>query len=201
MGLAIPSMHYTGMAAATFVSSPGPSSEHAIAASELGTLAIAGTTVVVVGLAILTSLVACHAESQLRASAEQLRHRERQLAEAQAIAHVGSWEWEIATNQVTWSDELCRLFGIPIGSPASYEGFLARVHPDDRDRVQQIVARGVAERRNEEYEWRLVRSDGATRHMHTTSLQNAPGIDPDLLSLQAGARGRRGVAAVRIVRA
>jgi two-component system, sensor histidine kinase and response regulator len=170
MGLAIPSMHYTGMAAATFVRSPGLSADHAVAASELGTLAIAGTTVVVLGLAIITSLVARHAESQLRTSAERLRHRERQLAEAQAIAHVGSWEWEIATNQVTWSDEQCRLFGIPVGSPASYEGFLAYVHPDDRDRVEQIVARGVAECRSEEYEWTLVRADGATRQMRTTSL-------------------------------
>ncbi len=100
----------------------------------------------------------------------RLRNRERQLAEAQAIAHVGSWEWDIATGAVTWSDEQCRLFGIPIGSAASYEGFVARVHPDDRDRVERIVAQGLAERRTEEYEWRLVRSDGEIRHMHTVSV-------------------------------
>ena len=100
----------------------------------------------------------------------RLRNRERQLAEAQAIAHVGSWEWDIATRAVTWSDEQCRLFGIPVGSPASYEGFVARVHPEDRDRVERIIAQGLAERRTEEYEWRLVRSDGAIRHMHTVSV-------------------------------
>ena len=100
----------------------------------------------------------------------RLRDRERQLAEAQAIAHVGSWEWDIATRAVTWSDEQCRLFGIPVGSPASYEGFVARVHPEDRDRVGRIIAQGLAERRTEEYEWRLVRSDGAIRHMHTVSV-------------------------------
>ena len=100
----------------------------------------------------------------------RLRNRERQLAEAQAIAHVGSWEWDIATRAVTWSDEQCRLFGIPVGSPASYEGFVARVHPEDRDRVERIIAQGLAERRTEEYEWRLVRSDGEIRHMHTVSV-------------------------------
>jgi len=100
----------------------------------------------------------------------RLRNRERQLAEAQAIAHVGSWEWDIATGAVTWSDEQCRLFGIPVGSPASYDGFVTRVHPEDRDRVERIIARGVAERRREEYDWRLVRSDGEIRHMHTLSV-------------------------------
>jgi len=126
--------------------------------------------VLVLGLAILTSLVARHGEAQHRASTERLRDTGRQLAEAQAIAHVGSWEWDIATGAVTWSDEQCRLFGIPIGSPASYDGFVTRVHPEDRDRVERIIARGVAERRREEYEWRLVRSDGEIRHMHTLSV-------------------------------
>ena len=171
MGLAIPGMHYTGMAAATFVSAPDlVTSEGAVAASALGTLGIVGTTVFVLGLAILTSLVARHGESQLRASTERLRDTGRQLAEAQAIAHVGSWEWDIATGAVTWSDEQCRLFGIPVGSPASYNGFVTRVHPEDRDRVERIIARGVAERRREEYEWRLVRSDGEVRHMRTLSV-------------------------------
>ncbi len=100
----------------------------------------------------------------------RLRNRERQLAEAQAIAHVGSWEWDLATGAVTWSDEQCRLVGIPVGSPASYDGFVARVHPEDRDRVERIITQGLAERRTEEYEWRLVRSDGAIRHMHTVSV-------------------------------
>ena len=100
----------------------------------------------------------------------RLRNRERQLAEAQAIAHVGSWEWDLATGAVTWSDEQCRLVGIPVGSPASYDGFVARVHPEDRDRVERIITQGLAERRTEEYEWRLVRSDGEIRHMHTVSV-------------------------------
>src|SRR5204863_32064 len=71
---------------------------------------------------------------------------------------------------VTWSTEQCRLFGIPVGSPASYEGFVTRVHPEDRERVQGIIAEGLAERRTKEYEWRLVRSDNAIRHMHTVSI-------------------------------
>src|SRR5205823_14274394 len=109
-------------------------------------------------------------EALLRASAEHVRERERQLAEAQAIAHVGSWEWDVATGAVTWSNEQCRLFGIPVGSPASYEGFVTRVPPEDRERVQGIIAEGLAERRTKEYEWRLVRSDNAIGHMHQVSI-------------------------------
>ena len=115
-------------------------------------------------------VVARSFNEMVEARTSELKERERQLAEAQAIAHVGSWEWDIPTGAVTWSDELCRIFGIPVGSPASYEGFVARVHPEDRDRVQRIIGQGVAERRTEQYEWRLVRSDGSTRHMHTVSI-------------------------------
>ena len=95
----------------------------------------------------------------------QLRARERQLAAAQAIAHVGSWEWHIPTNRVTWSDELCRMYGQSPGSPASYEAFVRLVHPEDRDRVERVIAQGLAERRTVEYEWRLVVPSGEVRHI------------------------------------
>ena len=97
---------------------------------------------------------------------QRLRERERQLAAAQAIAHVGSWEWHIPTNRVTWSDELCRMYGQSPGSPASYEGFVRLVHPDDRERVERIIAQGLTDRRTVEYEWRLVLPSGDLRHVH-----------------------------------
>jgi len=166
MGIAIPSMHYTGMAAATFVSAPGvlPAGS-AVEASALETLGIAGTTVLVLGLAILTSLVARQGEALLRASTDQLRDRERQLAEAQAIAHVGSWQLDIAANRVTWSDEAYRMYGVPLGSPVGYDVFFEQLHPEDRARVQATVAEGLAQRRPVEYEFRIVRPDGAVRHL------------------------------------
>ena len=96
---------------------------------------------------------------------QRLRDRERQLAAAQAIAHVGSWEWHIPANRVTWSDELYRMYGVSPATPASYEGFQERVHADDRERVARIIARGLSDRVPVDYEWRLVRADGETRHM------------------------------------
>lgn len=94
---------------------------------------------------------------------EELRDRERQLAAAQAIAHVGSWEWDMATNAVTWSDELRRMYGVAPDAPAGYAEFLARAHPDDRARLEALVADGVRTHRTIDYEWRAVRPDGEER--------------------------------------
>ena len=58
---------------------------------------------------------------------------QKRLAEAQQVSHIGSWEWNVTTNAVTWSDEAYRLFGLKPGAGgASYEKYLSFVHPDDR---------------------------------------------------------------------
>ena len=67
---------------------------------------------------------------------ERLELNEAKLAEAQQIARLGSWEWEIATDRVTWSDELYRIYGVrPEPLLGSYGSNLDRVHADDRARV------------------------------------------------------------------
>lgn len=166
MGLAVCSMHYTGMAAATFVPTADPvAMEVGVSVTALGAVAIAGTTLIVLLLAIVTALVARYGEERLRATATLLGVRERQLAEAQAIAHVGSWELVLATNQVTWSEEAYRLYGIPIGAPVGYDVFLTCVHPDDRARVEELINHSLAEGRDIEYEFRIVRQDGTVRSL------------------------------------
>ncbi|MBI5344884.1 MAG: PAS domain-containing protein, partial [Deltaproteobacteria bacterium] len=62
------------------------------------------------------------------------------LAEAQRIAHLGNWDWDIANNTLWWSDEIYRIFGLkPRQFGATYEAFRDSVHPDDRDFVKQEV--------------------------------------------------------------
>jgi PAS domain S-box-containing protein len=99
-----------------------------------------------------------------RLTAERaLRERDGQFAAAQAIAHVGSWEWDIPGNTVTWSDELRRMYGLGPEAPAGYAEWLALVHPDDRGRLEAVVADGLRTHQAMDYEWRLIRPDGSQR--------------------------------------
>lgn len=61
--------------------------------------------------------------------------REAELDRAQAVAHVGSWHLDIATGELKWSQETCRLFGVPPGSRMTYDDFLRAIHPEDRNKV------------------------------------------------------------------
>ncbi|MDP9001612.1 MAG: EAL domain-containing protein [Myxococcota bacterium] len=85
------------------------------------------------------------------------------LREAQAIAHLGSWEWDVAANTLEWSAEMYAIYGLPQQRPLTYEGYLERILPADRD-----VARGHIERASREggsfrFEHRIVRPDGVIR--------------------------------------
>jgi len=68
---------------------------------------------------------------------DALRESQRDLNRAQAVAQVGSWRMDVRRNVLLWSDENHRIFGIPEGTPMSYEDFLACVHPDDRAYVDR----------------------------------------------------------------
>jgi PAS domain S-box-containing protein len=68
---------------------------------------------------------------------EALRKSREDLNRAQAVAHTGSWRLEVQTDELVWSDENHRIFGVPIGTPMSYETFLDCVHPDDRESVDR----------------------------------------------------------------
>lgn len=100
-----------------------------------------------------------------KAAEAALRDRERQLAAAQEIAHVGSWEWDIQSNVVTWSDELRRIYGVSPDTPAGYAEFLQRAHPEDRSRLEELVVKALQSRQAVDYEWRCVRPNGEIRHI------------------------------------
>src|SRR6266478_4339261 len=112
MGAAIPVMHYTGMAAASFTPSGMPADlSHAVSISTLGTAGIAAVTFIVLGLALLTSWVDRRfAVQTLELQEEKLQHSEAYLAEAQRISHTGSFGWRPSTGELLWSDETFRIF-------------------------------------------------------------------------------------------
>ncbi len=68
-----------------------------------------------------------------------LHRRENQLAEAQRVARLGSWEWDVATDTLTFSEEMYRILGINPDRVATFDGFLNHIHPDDRDQFRQRV--------------------------------------------------------------
>lgn len=92
----------------------------------------------------------------------------RLLDDAQQLAKIGSWEWDLATDVVTWSDELYRIYGFePGGVEVSYENFLARVHPDDRASVDERNRRCFETHAPFEDVKRIVRPDGSEFLMRT----------------------------------
>jgi PAS domain S-box-containing protein len=102
-----------------------------------------------------------------REEAARLAASETQLAEAQQIARLGSWEWDLASGQVTWSDELYRTYGVQPGeAPGTYGSYLDKVHNDDRARVARVIETAVAERRGWSLDYRIVRADHETRMIH-----------------------------------
>jgi diguanylate cyclase (GGDEF)-like protein/PAS domain S-box-containing protein len=66
---------------------------------------------------------------------QNLQAKDADLNEAQALAHIGSWRLDVANNDLEWSDETYRIFGIKLGAPISYEMFLEKIHPDDVEKV------------------------------------------------------------------
>jgi len=93
---------------------------------------------------------------------------QRQLDAAQQVTHIGSWDWELATGQVTWSDELYRIYGLePRKVEICLEGFLERVHPDDRERVRGEVLAAVQRGGRFAHRERIVRPDGSVRELDT----------------------------------
>jgi signal transduction histidine kinase len=91
---------------------------------------------------------------------------EERLAEAQEVAHVGSWSWDVDADRVTWSAELYRLYEIPDGSPMAYASFLQAIHPDDRELMRRAVERALADAEPFALDHRCVTEDGGVRWLH-----------------------------------
>ncbi|GAB3786176.1 EAL domain-containing protein [Dyella agri] len=99
---------------------------------------------------------------------QQLQQQQRLLDQAQQLARVGSWSWEVASNRVRWSTELYRIYGVdPASHAATFEAYLACVHPDDRLRVHDAVERALRDGGVFEFEERILRPDGEERVLHS----------------------------------
>ncbi len=98
---------------------------------------------------------------------EALQRSEAGLAEAQRIACLGNWDWDIVTNELHWSDEIYRIFGlVPKQFGATYEAFLNCVHPGDRAFVQRSVQDALVNDAPYNIDHRIQLADGTVRMVH-----------------------------------
>jgi len=167
MGLAIPVMHYTGMAAVVFTpSSVAPDLAHAVSISALGITGITIVTIMVLGLSLVTSLVDRRMSSQaLQLEASEQRYR--QLVEsAQAVL----WERDIATGKFRFvSKEAESLLGHPLDRWASQPTFwLDCIHPEDRTLVESCCRQAVEKDTPQSFEHRMTAADGKVVWLRTS---------------------------------
>jgi len=99
-------------------------------------------------------------------SESALRRQEAQLREAQHIAALGNWRWNIATSEVSWSDELCHIYGLEPGSRFTYETFLNYIAEEDRIFVQQSIETALRTQKPFKLDHRITRPDGQPRMLH-----------------------------------
>lgn len=94
-----------------------------------------------------------------------LKSSETQLREAQSIANIGSWEWDIAADRIVWSDELMRIFGVSKENfDPSYQAYLQRLAPEKRAKIESLVQRSIETGQDYTFEHSVERADGL-RHI------------------------------------
>ncbi len=123
----------------------------------------------------------------VQAQTEKLNEKRRKmLGDAEKLARIGSFEWDIANNKVTWSDGLYAIYGrTPDAFAASFEAFLEQVHPEDRDRVQATIQKAYRDGQPFTIEERIVRQDGTVRILRSNGevITDAQGVAVRLIGV------------------
>jgi PAS domain S-box-containing protein len=108
------------------------------------------------------------AEAVIQERETQLRENTAKLEEAQRVAHVGYWEWDLRTDQVTWSDETYRIYGLhPQELPIELATIRESIHPEDREFVFRRAAEAIQGEVRVDAEHRIVRPNGEVRVVHS----------------------------------
>lgn len=103
-------------------------------------------------------------EDQLRRNYEALRRSEEGLSEAQRIARLGNWDWDLETNELHWSDEIYKIFGLsPRQFDRTYITFLNHVHPEDRESVRGVIKDAILNKKPYNIEYKIVMPEGAVK--------------------------------------
>ena len=102
--------------------------------------------------------------TEQRLAQASLAEVESRLEEGEALAHIGSWLWDVRTGAVQWSGEFHRIHGVdPLAFDGTFEFHLDLIHPEDRERIRTAMERSVESGATFEGEYKFVRPDGKTR--------------------------------------
>ncbi len=105
---------------------------------------------------------------ELEEAHEELKLKSHaQLSEAQALARLGSWEWDTVSDTITWSDEMYRLYGLePESGPIDYQRYQSLLHPEDREISAEAVKHSLDTGQAFSFDHRVIRADGTERIFH-----------------------------------
>jgi len=109
-------------------------------------------------------------ETKVAERTAELQRSEAYLAEAQRLSHTGSLGWDVSIGKLYWSEETFRIFDCDPADEPTVQFVLQRTHPDDRTWVQQTVDRAVQERKDLDFEHRLLMPDGSIKYVKVVSL-------------------------------
>jgi PAS domain S-box-containing protein len=96
---------------------------------------------------------------------QKLRRSEAYLAEAQKLSHTGSFGWDVSSGEIFWSRETFQIFGYEPAAKATIDMVVQRTHPEDRSAVQQLIERVSRERKEWDFEHRLLMPDGSVKYL------------------------------------
>lgn len=106
-------------------------------------------------------------DQKRKAIEAELRSSEASLENAQRIARIGNWDWDIVGHELWWSDEIYRIFGVePQEFGATYEAFIGYVHPDDRSAVTEAVSDALQRKTGYSVSHCIVLKDGTVKTVH-----------------------------------
>jgi diguanylate cyclase (GGDEF)-like protein/PAS domain S-box-containing protein len=174
-GAALASLTMAAIAVGCTVNGHGPFVRDELDASLMLSQSFIGVGAIIgLVLAAITSersgaragLLAAHERLELLVAERTatLERTQDRLVEAQQLARIGSWEWDVAADRVSWSDTLYDIYGVsPQEHEATFAGYLERVHPDDRERVTTTIQESLAACSSFSFDERIVRPGGDVR--------------------------------------
>jgi signal transduction histidine kinase len=116
----------------------------------------------------VTARKEAEAAKDLRSEAE-LRRSEAFLARGQRLSLTGSFSWKVATDEITWSDQLYRIYDLEIGMPVTLEQTRTRVHPEDLGLVEKMVQKARDGKDDFEWKYRLLMPDRSIKYLHAVA--------------------------------